>query len=89
MSERDWERIKRLEAERDEWRRISAEAQADHGKLQAEADRLQRLLAEVNRQDWTAEETLGQARLYGEKMLRDANPDIQRCGADLLQITGR
>lgn len=29
---------------------------------------------------------LREARLYGEKMLRDRDPQIQRCGADLLQI---
>lgn len=29
---------------------------------------------------------MAQARLYGEKMLRDRDPDVQRYGEDLLQI---
>lgn len=36
----------------------------------------------------TEVERLREARLYGEKMLRDHDPQIRRCGADLLQIIG-
>lgn len=64
------------------------EAFADDADPHALRDAVKRLhgrLAEVER----LRETLAEARLYGEKMLRDSDTDIRRCGADLLQIIDR
>ena len=36
--------------------------------------------------EYVPAEVLANARLYGEKLLRDHDPDIRRIGADLVQI---
>lgn len=58
----------------------------DPAWLRGEAIRQANLATGAMRDADAVRRTLGEARLYGEKMKRDRDPEIRKCGADLLQI---